>query len=136
MTITLDNLSETMTDAAAVVPVPKRRVIVSRATREALDARTLAEATEVSRKFGLAAFRWLTGGTPTMRFVAEQKADAFAYVLTDVIIPKGVVINFDPMRIAQDVRNRTQNTNHPFTAEEITRVMMERIETALKAASS
>lgn len=132
MTMTAETLPETMIDA----PAPKaRRVVVSKATREALSALALAQATEVSRKFGLAAFRWLTGSTATMRFAAEQRADAYAYILTDIIIPKGVVISFDPMRIAQDVRNRTQNTDHPFTAEEISRVMMERITTALRYAA-
>lgn len=64
------------------------------------------QADAVSRRFSLAAHRWLTATSTQASFAAEVRADTWATALTMVILPtlgKEFGIGLDPFRIAQDV---------------------------------
>jgi len=98
------------------------------------EVRTLVaqQAQLVCHRFGNAAYRWLTAEDFMVRFAAEMRADTWVQVLRDVVLdsivdgPKliGFDEEIDPIRIAQDLRNRDREN---FSAMAISQEVFGRV---------
>lgn len=88
----------------------------------------------VSRRFTLAAYRWLTLTEKTAQFAAEIRATTWAEALTNVVLPtlgEEFAMGLDPMQIAQDVWKAAGKTD--FDPMLIHERIMEAIDKELKA---
>lgn len=90
---------------------------------------TLALLVPIATSFGKRAMQWFdTARSEQARFVGEIRATQAAEDIADVLTTGGADFSkmyfFDPMRRAQDVRNRAAQLGTPLTAAEITRVIL------------